>query len=250
MADSSTLFSKDKVFLTAELGATHTGLLSAINLVDIAINAGFDAVKFQIVESAKCPYPNELFNGVRCEDIWKQRELDKEEWKTLWEYCQGKIPAFATITDVNQVDWFPSESFKISSRSLTNLSLVSYVSKFCKTIQLDTGRATLNEIYNAFYAVEKDVDIIIHYCPSGYPAKAELRKIKEYKDKFKCKIGFSTHDNDLVTTCVAVALGADLIEIPIKEYGSVSISPENLYALDPFNATYTVNKIREMEASL
>jgi len=242
------MIKEDKVFLTAEAGATHTGLESAKTLVDIAIEAGFDAVKFQIVESDKCPFPDEMFNGHRCQDIWKQRELTKDEWLQLWYYCKDKITAFVTLTDVNQVGWFPSDTYKISSRNLTKLSFISFVSQHCKTIQFDTGGATIEQILDAIDIV--GIPYIIHYCPSGYPAKPELKKIKDYIEKFHCPVGFSTHDNNPYTTCMAIALGAKLIEVPIIEMVSDSISPERIYALNSWQARDFVRITREAEKSL
>lgn len=253
------------IYYVAEAGATHTGLGSAKNLVDMAVNAGFNAVKFQIVESKKCPTPDELFNGHKCIDIWKQRELTRDEWKELHAYCEGKaLPTFATITDVNQLDWFPSESYKIRSRDIGKLLLIKAVSERCKVIQLDTSYATIQQIRTAVDRTDSEVEIIIHHCPSGYPANMEnerLSLIKKYKDEFNCLVGYSAHSNNFTIMAMAIAMGANMIEIPIVEVESKSIAPEVKYAIQGKEVSYTdseendylkeyIKNLKEMEQCL
>lgn len=240
----------NKTFFVCEAGATHTGLQSAKNLVDIAIKASFDAVKFQIVESAKCPHPDELFNGFKCIDIWKQRELTQDEWKELKEYCNQKgIFSFTTITDVNQLDWFPSETYKIRSRDIENFPLINAVAEKCNVIQLDTGNASFQQINQATI---NEREIILHHCPTGYPAKSEnenLLKIRQYKEYFKCPVAYSAHSGTPYLYAMAMAMGANMIEIPIMESLSVSLAPEVLYALSS-NAKDYILELKELEKCL
>lgn len=240
---------KDKqVWLVAEAGATHTGLDSAINLVDIAVSAGFDAIKFQIVESAKCPHPDEMFGGYKCIDIWKQRELQPGEWRVLKAYCDKKdIYSFTTITDANQLGWFPSDMYKIRARDKDNRELIEVVSQRCEYLQIDVSSNNSMEGILATRA-----RLIVNHTPFGYPAKPEnehLEKIKEYTFK-SFIVGYSSHTESTDNDLLALALGVNILEKPIIENKSISISPEAKYALEPHCAQLYVNQIREAEAAL
>lgn len=240
------------VYFVAEVGATHTGFASAVNLVDIAIEAGFDAVKFQIVESAKCPHPDEVFNGHKCIDIWRQRELTVVEWSRLWRYCQKKITAYTTVTEIYQIDWFPNKTYKIRSRDIGNLSLIREVSKNAEIIQLDIGKATVGEI-NIALSVINNCKPILHHCPSGYPAKIEDEKIgfiQSLKILYPYPIAYSAHSNNPFLYAIAIAKGANMLEIPIKEDDSKSIAPEAVYALTSKIAIDRIKILREMEKAL
>ncbi len=242
------ILKKKKVCLVAEAGATHTGLDSAINLVDIARSAGFDAVKFQIVESAKCPHPDELFNGYKCIDIWKQRELQPAEWKVLKAYCNSKgIYSFTTITDVNQLDWFPSDMYKIRARDAGNKELIYAVSQACDYLQIDISSNNDSPLLPATKS-----RLIVNITPIGYPALPEsekLYRITQYKDHGYIT-GYSSHVSETNMDLLALALGVSILEKPICETESKSIAPEAEYALNPYIARCWVEEISDAEKAL
>lgn len=249
------------VWLTAECGATHTGLESAVNLVDIARQAGFDAVKFQIVESAKCPTPDEMFNGYKCVDIWKQRELTPGEWKVLKAYCNEKnIYSFTTITDAGQLDWFPSDMYKIRARDIGNLDLIKSVSARSSFLQVDVKWPMEHkqggvDYIKWLFSESINNHVVLNHCPSGYPAKPEdehLYMIKQY-DNEGYIVGYSSHTGSVDNDLLALALGVDILEKPIIDYDigrTKSIAPESLYALLPPIAKDYVTRIRRAEMAL
>jgi len=242
-----------RLYLIAEAGATHTGLQSAMNLVDMAIDCGFDAIKFQMVQLERIN-PDEKFGKYRLEDILKQRLLKIDEWEELNNYIGDRIEWFVTTTLFSHVDWAEKHNMrqvKICSRDLTNLELIKYASKKIDTVHLDTGGGSFFQIDEAENEIVNHV--IIHHCPVGYPSNPEnenLRRIKELKEEFECQVGYSSHTASLEMDVMAVALGADVLEVPIKEQFSSSISPEEKYALTAEQATNYVQTIRKCERAL
>ena len=242
------LFGKEltSCFLVAEAGASHTGLKSAMNLVDIAVDAGFDAVKFQRIDAEKIDSKDEMFGAYCRYDIIKQRCLTEVEWVLLEKYCEDKIFFFTTIAEPT-TRW--AETYKIASRWLKDLDLIENVSKNCNILQIDTGGASLMDVVKAIDVMKSDC--IVHYCPTGYPAKSEnLRTIKKYKDMFKCPIAYSSHGREIEPDIMALALGVCMIEKPIIEWESESISPEAEYALLGREAKIWVSKIIRCQTKL
>jgi len=247
MGESSSLY------LVAEAGATHTGLQSAKNLVDIAIEAGFDAVKFQMPDLTRIN-PDEMFGKHRLEDILKQRCLTNDEWEALYYYIDNKIDWFFTATTEDNVLWAQNHSLKdikICSRDLTNHELIEQAVATGLRVHLDTGGSTMEQIEKAVSYTHGY--IVIHHCPTGYPSNPEnenLGRIKQIQEAFKCFTAYSSHTASLEMDCMAVALGVDMLEVPIKEVFSYSISPERSYALSKLRATHYVKTIRKCEKAL
>lgn len=241
------------VYLVAEAGATHTGLESAKKLVDIAVEAGFDAVKFQMVDADRLlSDKGQMFGDRKLYDILKQRELNDEEWQKLSRYCEEKdIPFIVTVTYKDHADKFPH--LKISSGDIDYYDLIEYAATQADTLQIDTGNAELWEVEKAVQIVEKyGIPYILHHCPSGYPStpeKENLRMIQTYKQVFGCPVGYSVHCGFQEPIIAAIAMGANLVEIPIKEYSTVSISPEARYAFLPDESKTLIFNLRNIEKS-
>jgi sialic acid synthase SpsE len=264
-----------KTFIVFEAGPTHTGLESAKKLVDIAVRAGADAIKFQMMdvdrlmgdknytfeykilvdrETGKTETIREpLYN------ILKRRELKRKEWAELKSYCDRKgIIFFSTACFKDEIDFLVDElevpSIKINSGDVNYLSLIEYIAKKGINIQLDTGNAEIWEIERAVNIIEDagNQNIIIHHCPSGYPAYLDsihLNMIKTLKAMFEYPIGFSDHTPGWVMDVVAIAFGANLIEKTIT-LNKTTRGCEHMFSLEEKEAIEFIKTIRGVEVAL
>lgn len=265
---------REPVFIVFEAGPTHTGLESAMKLVDVAVEAGADAVKFQLADVDRLMGNKEVmfsYEALTKEgqteevreplyDILKRREMPLSDWRTLIKYCNDKkIIFFSTAVFEEEVDFLVDElgvtSLKLASADINHLPLIEYMAKKQVNIQLDTGNADLWEIERAVIAIESqgNQNIIIHLCPTGYPAYLEsinLRMIPTLKQLFpKYAIAFSDHTPGWEMDIAAIALGANLVEKTIT-LDRTTRSCEHIFSIEPHEARRFVESIRNLEIAL
>jgi len=267
-----------KVHIVFEAGPTHTGLESAKQLVDIAVAAEADSIKFQTIDADRLmadkkiefeyAYLSQNEKGEKeyiktkepLYDILKRRHLTKDEWISLKLYCdQQGIHMFTTACYKDEVDFLVDElkidSIKINSSDINQLELIRYVAKKQVNIQLDTGSSDIWEIEKAIVAIEEEgnENIIIHHCPSGYPAhlsSIHLNMISTLRKMFPNYIvAFSDHSPGADMDIAAVALGAGMVEKTITLDRYIK-SCEHSYSLQDEEVTQFVKIIRELEIAL
>ena len=242
------------VFVIAEIGINHNGSLGiAKKLIDVAVNAGCDAVKFQKRDIEKV-YPKETLDQPR-ESPWgttqRQQKLGLEfslkEYSIIDKYCKKKkIPWFVSCWDVGsqiQMRKFKTKYNKVASAMLVHEKLLKTIAEEKKHTFISTGMSTLKEIENAVKIFRKfKCPFELMHSHSAYPMKPEeanLKLIPILKNKFKCKIGYSGHESGSYLICVTASLlGATSIERHITldrtMYGSdqsASLEPEGLFRL-------------------
>ena len=250
------------VFITAEIGINHNGDIGiAKKLIDIAKNAGCDAVKFQKRDVEKV-YSKETLNQAR-ESPWGTTQRDQKlglefslkEYSIIDKYCKKKkIPWFVSCWDVvNQIQMrkLKTKYNKVASAMLVHDKLLKTIAEEKKYTFISTGMSTLKEI-------EKAVKIFRKFrCPfelmhshSAYPMKLEeanLKLISVLKNKFKCKVGYSGHETGSYLICItATLLGATSIERHITldrtMYGS-----DQAASLESVGLVRLVRDLRELE---
>jgi len=243
---------KNPIFIVAEIGINHNGDINiAKKLIDVAIEAGCQAVKFQkrtvpvVYKKEDLERPREvpreiilnaLKRGVLPEENVKRLKDDIEnnttngdlkyalefvegEYRIIDEYCKEKgILWFTSCWDKESVDFidkFNPPCYKIASPCLTDDDLLRHTRSKGKLIILSTGMSTIEEIEQAVEVLGKD-DLILLHCVSTYPAKNEelnLRVIQFYQKKFQpILIGYSGHEVGLPPSLMAAVLGASVIE--------------------------------------
>ena len=266
------------IHVVLEAGPTHNGLRSAKNLVDIAVKAGADSIKFQvmypdrlIVKESNIPFKYKYIEKVDKIEVLKEKEeplidilnrrvLKKEEWIELKKYCDTKkIHFFSTAFYNEEVDFLVDElkvdSIKIASADIDQIDFIKYCARKGVNIQLDTGSSDIFEIERAVIAIEEEgnENIIIHHCPSGYPARIEsidLKMIKTLKKLFSnYLIAFSDHSEGWEMDIAAASIGAGMVEKTITE-NRFYISCEHSFSLEEDNAIRFVKSIRELEIAL
>jgi len=261
-------------FITFEAGPTHAGLQSAKRLVALAAEAGADAIKFQIldpdrlVSDKKQPFSYEVIIDRKTGkiesvteplyDILCRRVMSREEWLELKQYSDSLgLAFFATIAfedEIMLLEEMACDSIKIASADVNHWPLIRRAAQTGMCIQLDTGNATIGEIEEAVDIIRSsgNEDIIIHNCPSGYPARLEsinLKLIPTLKRIFPYPIGFSDHTPGWDMDIAAVSIGANLVEKTITE-DKTTRSIEHIMSLEPNEMKAFIAKIREVEIAM
>jgi N,N'-diacetyllegionaminate synthase len=222
---------KDEIFIIAEAGVNHNGDIEiAKKMIDAAVRAGADAVKFQtfntdklVTKNApKADYQNEKTDRNESQyDMLKKLELSKKEHKILKNYCEEKKILFmSTPFDFESADLLEKlgvNLYKIGSGDLTNIPLLEYIAKKQKPMIVSTGMANLAEVEEAVDAIRDsgNEDVILLHCLSNYPAKFEnvnLSAMNTMKIAFNLEIGYSDHTPGIEVSIAAVAMGAKVIE--------------------------------------
>jgi len=222
-----------KVFIIAEAGVNHNGSLRiAKKMVDAAVNAGVDAIKFQSfnAESLVSRYaPKAAYQkkstGKREShlEMIKRLELDLNSHKELIKYCRTKKIIFLSSPfDLESIDLLMGlglKTFKIPSGEITNLPYLRKIGSLRKKIILSTGMSNIKEIGIALktliYSGTKKNNITVLHCNTEYPTPIEdvnLRAMLTIKDKFGVKVGYSDHTLGIEVALAAVSLGASVIE--------------------------------------
>ena len=259
-----------KTFIIAEAGVNHNGdVVIAKKLVDAAVEAGADAVKFQTFKAgkivtaaaAKAIYQAENTGAAETQlEMLKKLELSEEAHKELISYCRDKGIIFLSTPfdheSIAMLDNLGLEIFKIPSGEITNLPYLREVGRLKKKIILSTGMADMEEIEDAINAltksgVQKD-DITVLHCNTEYPTPFQdvnLLAMLMIRDVFKVKVGYSDHTLGIETPIAAVALGATVIEkhftIDKKMKG-----PDHKASLDPLELKAMVHAVRNIEKAL
>lgn len=253
-------------YIIAEAGVNHNGSLElAKKLVDIAHEAGADAVKFQkrtvadilITEALERPYTVPTALGPTYGAHREALELSAEEWAELADYCQRQgITMLASGWDRKSVDFLDElgiPAFKVASADLTNLPLLEHTARKNKPVILSTGMSDIDEIDLAVAVVRKVNDqLVLLQCTSTYPAdneKINLRVMATYRQRYAIPIGYSGHERGLAPTEAAVALGANVIERHFT-IDRTMVGPDHAASLEPDGLRRLIRNVRNIEKAL
>ncbi len=214
-------------YIVAEIGINHNGDIEiAKAMIDAAVHAKVDAVKFQKRTPEICTPPEQQkqmretpWGYITYLEYRYKVEFGLEEYREIDRYCKEKgIPWFASVWDEPSVDFmeqFDTPAYKIPSAALTDHNLLRYVRRTGRPIILSTGMSTMEQIRRAVDVLGTE-NLILTHCTSTYPCDPEelnLRMIQTLRNEFPdVPIGYSGHEVGLVTSVVAVALGACLVE--------------------------------------
>lgn len=249
-------------FIVAEIGINHNGCVElAKKMIDEAVMAGCDAVKFQKRTVTKVYTPEELdvyrpnYYGSTNRDLKLGLELSFDDYKEIDAYCQKrKILWFASCWDKDSVDFieqFDVPCHKIASALLTDDDLLLYIKSKNKPILLSTGMSTMDEIRHAVQLLGED-NLILYHCTSTYPnehKEINLRVIETLKKEFNCPIGYSGHEKGLLPSILSVQLGAASVERHITVDRTLWGS-DQAASLEPEGLRRMVRDIREVKTIL
>lgn len=259
-----------RVFIIAEAGVNHNGSLRiAKKMVDIAVKAGADAVKFQTFKAEllvsktapKAAYQENTSGRKESQfDMLKRLELDVDTHKKLMAYCKKNDILFLSTPfdkeSVKSLVRLGLSIFKIPSGEITNLPYLRCIGKLGKKVILSTGMAYLKEVREAVRALvkagtRKEAITILH-CNTEYPTPHEdvnLRAMVRMGRELGVAVGYSDHTLGIEVPAAAVALGATVIEKHFTLDRSMK-GPDHAASLEPSELEAMVRVIRNIEKAL
>jgi len=250
-------------YIIAEIGLNHNGDLAiAKRLIDAAIMAGANAVKFQ-KRTPELSVPPEQKSVMR-ETPWGlmtyleyryRVELSHNDYTEIDRYCRERnVDWFASPWDEPSVDFleaFQPCCYKVASASLTDTGLLNHIRATGRPIILSTGMSTMEQIKVAVELIGLD-NLAIMHTTSTYPCPSEelnLKMIQSLKTVYDCPIGYSGHETGLQTTVAAVVLGANLIERHIT-LDRAMWGSDQAASIEPHGFLRLVRDIRTVELAL
>lgn len=261
----------DKVVIIAEAGVNHNGDINlAKKLIDIAVEAGVDYVKFQTFKSEslvsksakKADYQIENTQDASENQLQmlKKLELSHEQHVELMAYCRQKnISFFSTAFDIDSLIYLKELGLtmvKIPSGEITNLPYLRKAAELFSKVIISTGMSTMEDIekaLNVFLSTGiKKENIYILHCNTEYPTPMEdvnLLAMLSIKNKFNVEIGYSDHTLGIEVPIAAVALGAKMIEKHFTLDRSLP-GPDQLASLEPNELKEMVQAIRNIELAI
>lgn len=257
-------------FIIAEAGVNHNGSLElAKKMINVAKEAGADAVKFQTFNSekgvtktaGKAEYQKtETGSNETLYDMIKKLELDTKAHYELLKYCQEcDILFMSTPFDHESIELLCDmglEIFKIPSGEITNLPYLRHIGSLKKEVILSTGMADIKEIEDALNILtsagtEKDKITVLH-ATTEYPCpfdEVNLKAMHTIRDTFDVKVGYSDHTKGIEVPVAAVALGATIIEKHFTLDNNMK-GPDHKASLEPHELNAMVSAIRNIEKAL
>lgn len=253
-------------YFIAEIGSNHNGNFdTAKKLIDLAAEAGVDAVKFQTFR-AKTHYSkytpqfdySETVSQKPIHKIIEELEIDWAWHKPLKDYSESLGLTFLTSPcDYESIDLMKEinlDAYKIASFDITDIELIEYMAKTGKPVLISTGMANMDDIGRAVNACRTvgNNDIIMFQCTSMYPAPAhlaDLNTIPMIEKEFNVIPAYSDHTMGDHIMLASVALGAKVIE---KHYtlDRNMDGPDHAFGIEPHELKEAMKKLRDVEASL
>jgi len=258
------------VFIIAEAGVNHNGSIElAKKLIDVAVDAGADAVKFQTFKTenlvsknaTKAEYQKETTDASESQfDMIKKLELDTETHYELIGYCKSKnIMFLSTPFDVDSIDLLNNlrlPIFKIPSGEITNLPYLRKIGSLKKEVILSTGMADIGEIEDALDVLTNagtlKENITVLHANTMYPTPMEdvnLNAMVTIGNTFDIAYGYSDHTLGVEVDIAAVAMGASCIEKHFTLDNTMD-GPDHKASLEPHELIAMVKSIRNIELAL
>ena len=268
----------NNVFIIAEAGVNHNGNPDiAKRLIDVAVDAGANAVKFQTFQADKLVIPNadkanyQLDNTNKNEtqyDMLKKLELAEDAYSKLFKYSSKKNIIFiSTPFDEESLDIICDIGvpiIKVPSGEITNQPFLYRIAQKQKPIIISTGMSGLGEIENAIhwinwnqnslnfdsFPLENHINLL--HCVSNYPAAFQdinLNAIQTMKRAFGVPVGFSDHSLGIEVSIAAVAIGASIIEKHFTLDKTLE-GPDHRASLEPHELKHMISGIRHIEVAM
>lgn len=257
--------------IIAEAGVNHNGSLAlAKQLIDKAVEANADIIKFQTFKSEKLVskvakqaeyQQRNIGNGDECQlTMLKNLELSQQDHEELIAYCNVKgIRFFSTAFDIESIDYLHSLNmglWKIPSGEITNYPYLRKIAQYHEPVILSTGMCELSDIEATVkvlldFGLQKEQITILH-CNTEYPtpfADVNLKAMQEIRERFGVQIGYSDHTKGIEVPIAAVALGASVIEKHFTLDRNME-GPDHKASLEPNELKAMVSAIRNIEQAL
>lgn len=251
-------------YVIAEAGSNHNGRLDqAKRLIDVAVDAGADAVKFQVFRANRLYPKNAGVSGYLKDptpiyDVIAAMEMPYEWIPQLADYCQARhIDFLASAFDEESTDRIAPfvPAFKVASYEMTHRPLVTHVAALGKPVIISTGTADLEEVASMVevFLSTGNRELVLMQCTAAYPAPLDavnVRAVTTLRERFLLPVGLSDHSGDpVIAPVAAVACGASIVE---KHFtlGRALPGPDHKFALEPTELALMVRRIRDTEVAL
>lgn len=260
------------VLIIAEAGVNHNGSVeTAKRMIDKAVEAGADVIKFQTFKSEKlvsksakqAEYQKKNIANAENDsqlDMLRKLELSESDYNELMDYCAKKqIRFFSTAFDMESIDYLHSLQvglWKIPSGEITNYPYLKKIAGFSEPVILSTGMCELQDVSEAISVLcdnglRKEQISLLH-CNTEYPTPFEdvnLLAMNELREKFGVRVGYSDHTKGIEVPIAAVALGAEIIEKHFTLDRNME-GPDHKASLEPDELKAMVAAIRNIERAL
>lgn len=262
---------KQRVIIIAEAGVNHNGNLeNAFRMIDLAVDAGVDYIKFQTFNTEKVisrfapkadyQIQNTGNSSESQFEMVKKLELSTNQHDKLIEYCKNKnIRFFSTAFDLDSLEYLHNiglQIVKIPSGEITNLPYLRKAASLFNKVILSTGMSTISEIKEAINVFTKEGiskdNITILHCNTEYPTPMEdvnLMAMLHLEVEFGTRVGYSDHTLGIEVPIAAVALGASMIEKHFTLDKNME-GPDHKASLEPDELKAMVSSIRNIEIAL
>lgn len=247
----------NKCFVIAEAGVSHFGSLKkAYKLIDIAVKANADAIKFQLFKTENL---YSRIEGLKWFKRMKSREMSYENYEKLINYSKKKnILLFSTAHDEESLDFLiktKQKFFKVGSGELYNWSFIEKIASLKLPVILSVGMYELNDICKVveIFKKKKNKNLAILYCTTAYPTSPndiDLSYIKKIKEKFKLISGYSDHTKGFHIPLLSLAYGAKIIEKHISIDFNIRNAQDWRVSLNSNELKIFVSQIRDVERCL
>ena len=258
------------VFIIAEAGVNHNGSIElAFKLIDAAVEAGVDAVKFQTFKAEnlvskntqKAEYQIQTIDPSESQlDMLIKLELNVDVHKKLIKYCNAKgIMFLSSPFDHDSIDLLNElglKIYKIPSGEITNLPYLRRIGSLTKQVILSTGMSTLKEVGDALTILvdsgTKKENITVLHANTMYPTPMKdvnLNAMQTIQKEFDVAVGYSDHTLGIEIDIAAVAMGASIVEKHFTLDRTME-GPDHIASLEPEELKAMVNAIRSIEKAL
>jgi len=251
-------------YIIAEIGVNHNGIPQlAFELIDVAVDCGADAVKFQ-KRDLESLYPQKYLDNANAGEktlryllpILQKVELPERTYYEIAEHCQKKgITFLCTPFDIKSADFLDGlgvPAFKVASADMTNLPLLEHLVSKNKPLILSTGMSRPDEVeFTANFLKERKVEFAFLHCNSTYPTAFEDINLLYMKQlsKLDVPVGYSGHERGIAISTVASVLGANIIERHLTLDRAMD-GPDHSASLEPQGFKKLVRDIRQVAQAL
>lgn len=257
-------------YIIAEAGVNHNGDIElAKQLIDVAADAGADAVKFQTFKAdtlvtrnaKKADYQSQNTGTTESQyEMLRKLELSVEMHRDLIAHCAKRNIVFlSTGFDIQSIDLLVSlgqSLLKVPSGEITNLPYLRHIGQLGKPVILSTGMSTMGDIEAAISVLEQSgttrKNIIVLHCTTEYPTpmtEVNLRAMQSINNAFGVSVGYSDHTSGIEVAIAATAMGATVIEKHFTLNRSLP-GPDHKASLEPLELKAMVTSIRNIELAL
>ncbi|MDT0643040.1 N-acetylneuraminate synthase family protein [Zunongwangia sp. F363] len=251
-------------FIIAEIGQAHEGSLGmALSYVTALAKTGVDAVKFQVhiaeAESSEYePFRIKFSQQDKTRlDYWKRMSFTEAQWKMIKEHCEQENVKFLASpfsnAAVDILEDLMVNQYKIGSGEVNNFLLLQKIAETGKPVILSSGMSSFKELDKTVeFLKEANVEYSILQCTTAYPTKPEeygLNVIKELRERYAVKTGYSDHSARIETSIAAVSLGAEIIEFHAV-FSRNSFGPDATSSLEIEEICKLVEAIRNIDTAL